>query len=290
MEASVHVLTLPVGEAGYCSVADDPDQRLTASQATVHPFFDASQQLIRSADASGQPVVCCADSSKQQLGATQWERCGLDLGGQSRDGWHSFAHPCRRRLKRLFDDLAVDGGELKHLETQVLRQAQLAAAETGGSEEVRRAPLLSPCWVNRFLLWQSTAELARCVAAALQLELSASLKQRSDAARTMQKRLLLEAQQLQLPLPSSTLLPCIADAEKAHEAERAKLEHELHELKARHKQTMERARAEKEETLAKIVAVQQDIAVACEAAPKARENTGIVSPQESQSVPQAGEL
>ena len=202
----------------------DPDQRLTASQALVHPFFDGAQALIEGSEpAEGKsPITPLApgSSSKGLTAASDWER----------------------RLQRRFDELTAEGGSAPALEAAVRgRVAQLVTAEA--------AP----------------AELAAQVAAAVRQELTASLKSRDDEIRALQKRVLAEAQQLQLSLPAERASTGgggggggSSEGDGAAGVA-AKLERELADLHGESRSAAERAAAEKESLLAQIKAAQQQL-------------------------------
>ena len=108
------------------------------------------------------------------------------------------------------------------------------------------------------------AELAAQVAAAVRQELTASLKSRDDEIRALQKRVLAEAQQLQLSLPAERASTGGGGGGGSSEGDgaagvAAKLERELAELHGESRSAAERAAAEKESLLAQIKAAQQQL-------------------------------
>jgi len=193
----------------------DPDQRLTASQALVHPFFDGAQQLIdRSADTS--PTVSSRTSVAEGGSAAEWEA----------------------RLNRYFDDLVVDGASLHKLESAMQRRVeQIATADPQLRKE----------------------ELVHQVVGMVRQELVASLKHRDEAVRGVQKRLLLEAQQLKLTLPLEGASANRDASAEGGKAEVQKLSRELEAVQKQAQQAAEAAEAEKEDLLARIRAVQEQM-------------------------------
>jgi len=200
----------------------DPDQRLTASMALTHAFFDGVESLVEGCSAvSSSPMPPPQPSAehtgpRQVLSSAEWDR----------------------RVLGHFEELR--GGMPTALPETVLRHTEQALKAEGITEATPNV-----------------------LVTAVRQELSTALKQRDEAVRLLQQRLMHEAQRYQLPFEAAgSSADGAAGASDAHGggAEAARIaQQQLADVKEAQRQLTE-ALAEKDALAARVKAAQQQLA------------------------------